>query len=274
MKKLFAIVLALVLAAMTLTVFADTEEKDLLARIQERDTLIVGTEGVWEPWTFHDPDWESKDLETGELTGYDIEIARRIAKHIGVEVEFKEAEWSGLLDGIKAERWDIVCNGVGYTPDRAENYNFSDPYIYSTKYLIVRSDNDTITSLEDVAGLTSANSPSSTYAMLAEEYGATVVYTDAFQDCVQQLQQKRVDFTINSKGSYESYMAAHPDAEIKVAAVLPGDPVAFPVNNTEDTATFLAAVNETIAEMREDGSLSELCLYFHGEDRTSEMPEE
>jgi len=274
MKKLFAIALALVLAAMSLTAIADTEEKDLLARIQERGTMIVGTEGVWEPWTYHDKDWEEKDLETGELTGYDIEIARRIAAHIGVEVEFKEADWSGLLDGVKAGRWDIVCNGVGYTEERAKSYTFSDPYIYSTKYLIVRSDNETITSLDDVAGLKSANSPSSTYAMLAEEYGAEVVYTDAFQDCVQQLQQGRVDFTINSKGSYDAYMAEHPEANIKVAAVLPGDPVAFPVDNTEDTVTFIAAVNETLAEMRADGTLAELCLYFHGEDRTNELPEE
>ena len=273
MKKWIAVVLSLVLAMAMLTV-ATAEEKDLLARIRERGTLVIGTEGVWEPWTYHDPDFEEHELETGELTGLDVEIGRYIAAYIGVEAEFKEAEWSGLLDGVKAGRFDIVCNGVGYTEERAKSYAFSEPYVYSTKYLIVRSDNETITSLEDVAGLTSANSPSSTYAMLAEEYGATVVYTDAFQDCVQQLEQGRVQFTINSQASFDAYMEEHPEANIKVAAVLPGDPVAYPVNNTEDAASLLAAVNEALEQMREDGTLAALSVYFLGEDLTNELPEE
>ncbi|MBO4367089.1 MAG: transporter substrate-binding domain-containing protein [Clostridia bacterium] len=272
LKKWTAVLLAMLLLVSAASAFA--EEGDLLSKIKERGVLIVGTEGVWSPWTFHDPDWETKDLETGELTGFDVEIARRIAAYLGVDVEIKEAEWSGLLAGVKAGRWDIVCNGVGLTEERAKSYSFSDPYIYSEKYLIVRSDNETITSLDDVAGLTSANSPGSTYLLLAQEYGATVIPTDAFQDCVQQLEQGRVDFTINSKASYEDYISQHPEAKIKVAAALPGDPVAFPVDNTEYTASFLAEVNAALAAMREDGSLAELCIFFMGEDLTNELPEE
>ncbi len=272
LKKWTAVLLAMLLLVSAVSVFA--EEGDLLSEIKERGVLIVGTEGTWAPWTFHDPDWEEKELETDELTGFDLEIARRIAAHLGVDIEIKEAEWSGLLAGIKAGRWDIVCNGVGLTAKRAESYNFSDPYLYSAKYLIVRGDNETIKTIDDIKGLKGANSPGSTYYDLGIEYGAEVIPTDAFQDCIQQLEQGRVDYTINSKGSYEDYITKHPEANIKVAEVLPGDPVAFPVDNTEYTASFLAEVNATLAEMREDGSLRELSLFFHGEDKTEELPAE
>ena len=265
MKKLLALTLVLALTVVC-TAFAETESKDLLARIQERGTLIIGTEGNWDPWTYHD--------ENDILTGLDVEIGKRLAAYIGVEAEFAEAEWSGLLDGVKAGRFDIVCNGVGYTATRAEVYSFSTPYVYSGKYLIVRADNEEIATLEDLDGKTTAASPSSTYAMLAEANGATVNYTESFQDCVQQLEQGRVDALINSKASFESYMAAHPEANIKVAAVLPGDPVAFPMDNTEDAASLVEAVNAALEEMRADGSLAELCIQFMGEDLTQEIPAE
>ncbi len=263
MKKLFALILALALLTAS-AALAEAGEPDLLARIQERGTLIIGTEGNWMPWTYHD--------ENDVLTGFDVEIGRRIAAAIGVEADFAESDWDALLDGVKAGRFDIVCNGVGLTAARAEVYAFSDPYVYSSKYLIVRADNEDITSLEDLNGRTTANSPSSTYADLAASYGADVTFASTFQDTIQLLEQGRVDATINSKASYETYIAEHPEANIKVAAVLPGDPVAFPMENTEDAASLVAAVNAVLQEMREDGSLAELCIQFMGEDLTNELP--
>ena len=77
---------------------------DLLAQIQERGTITVAMEGNWAPWGYHD--------ETDALKGYDADLARAIGEKLGVEVEFIEGEWDGLLSGMEAGRYDLVINGV------------------------------------------------------------------------------------------------------------------------------------------------------------------
>ena len=91
MKKIFAVLFALVLLAVSVSAFAEGE-KDLLARIQERGKLIIATEGNWSPWTYHD--------ENDVLTGFDIEIGARIAKGLGVEPEYMETAWDAILAGV------------------------------------------------------------------------------------------------------------------------------------------------------------------------------
>ena len=257
MKKLIAIALTLIFAA---SFAAIAESDDLLARIQARGTIIIATEGVWEPWTYHD--------ENDVLTGLDIEIGKLIAAGLGVEPDFQETAWDSILAGVDSGRFDIACNGVGYTPTRAEKYSFSTPYVYTPKVLVTSGDNEDIKSIEDLAGKTTANSSGSTYAQLAEEYGATVTYVDTLGETVRLLEDGRVDATINSRASIQSYLEEHPDADIKIVQELPGDPVAYPVRKDADTDSLVAAVNEILEAARQDGTLSELSIRFLGEDRT------
>ena len=265
MKKLLALVLALALLTVAAAFAENSEEPDMLARIQERGTLIIGTEGNWSPWTYHDE-------ETDQLTGLDVEIGKLIAEGLGVEADFNEAAWDALLAGLGDEnnegRFDIICNGVGYTEERAEKFSFTDPYVYTHKVVVVRADNEDITSIEDLAGKTTANSASSTYAAIAEEYGATVTYVDTLGETVQMLEQGRVDATINAQVSIEDYMREHPEANIKIVQVLEGDPVAFPIRKSADSESLVAAINQILEEAREDGRLAEISEQFFGLDLT------
>ena len=136
------------------------EAGDLLARIQARGELIIATEGTWAPFTYHD--------ENDELVGYDVEVARLVAEKLGVTATFVEGEFDGLLAGVEGGRYDMVANGVNVTPERAEAYSFSDPYLYDSTVVIVRDDYDEIQSMEDLAGKTTGNTITSTYAILAE----------------------------------------------------------------------------------------------------------
>lgn len=271
MKKVLNIFLS---AAMALTLAAcsdsssapdETEgtektEKTVLDQVMERGYLIIGTEGVWSPWTYHDE-------KTDQLTGFDVEVAREIAAALGVEARFEEADWASLLSGVTAGRFDIVCNGVGYTEERALQYEFSDPYVYTRKVLIVSEENDTIHSFEDLAGKTTANSPSSTYAAIAEEYGAKVEYIDTFGETITLLEQGRIDATINSEVSYLDYMSQHPDAKIKIVAQSEGESVCYPVNKGE--TELCEAVNKALADLRSSGRLAELSEQFFGGDITN-----
>ncbi len=297
MKKLLALVLALALSGAALTACSSSSESsssseqsaeqtassaasseeststaaegselaDILANADGRladilssGTITIATEGDWSPWTYHDE-------KTNKLTGFDVELGNAIAEKLGVTADFQETTWDAILSGVESGRFDIACNGVGYTDERAESYNFSEPYIYTKQVLMVRSDNEDITSFEDLNGKTTANSVGSTYATVAESYGATVTNVDTLDQTLELLLQGRIDATLNAEVSYLDYMNAHPDAEIKVVAKSEGEKVCIPAAK-ENTDSLIKAVNACIQEMRDDGSLAELSeKYFSGD---------
>ena len=259
MKKLISVMLSIALILTAAAAFAG-EGSDALTRIREKGVLVIGTEGNWSPWTYHD--------ENDVLTGLDVEIGKLIAEGLGVEAEFQEAPWDSLLAGVDAGRFDIICNGVGYTEERAKSYSFTTPYVYTNKVVVVAEDNEEIKSVDDLKGKKTANSASSTYAALAEEYGATLVPVDTLGETMDMLQQGRVDATINAQVSIADYLKEHPEAKIKVVQVLAGDPVAYPVGYGDDYKTLVDAINEILENARQDGRLAEISLKFFGVDMT------
>ena len=141
---------------------ADSAAADQLAAIQANGKLVVALEGAWQPWSYHD--------ESDTLVGYDVEVSRAIAEKLGVEPEYVESDWDSLFAGLDAGRYDMVCNGVEVTDERALTYDFTTPYGYIHTALAVKKDNDDIKTFEDLKGKTTANSLASTYMELAESY--------------------------------------------------------------------------------------------------------
>ena len=232
---------------------------DLLAQIKERGSIIVAMEGTWAPWTYHDED--------DNLVGYDVEVAQNIAEKLGVEVEFIEGAWDGLLAGLDAGRYDIMVNGVGVTEERAEKYNFSTPYAYNKIAVIVRGDYDEISSMEDLKGKKTANTISSTYAAQAEAYGATVTGVDDLNQTIELLLSKRIDATLNAEVVFNDYKKEHPEADVKIATYSDQvEEIAIPIRKGDDTVTLLDAVNDALDEMAKDGTLTELSEKYFGMD--------
>ena len=127
--------------------------------------------------------------------------------------------WDGLLAGVDGGRYDSMANGVEITEERAQKYDFSDPYCYIRTAIIVKSDDDSINSFEDLNGKTTANTISSTYATLAESYGAKTTGVDDLNQTIELLLNGRVDATLNAEVTYFDYLKEHPDANIKIAAL-------------------------------------------------------
>ena len=240
---------------------SSTGSGDLLAQIQERGEIVIAMEGTWAPWTYHD--------ESGTLVGFDVEVGQQIAQALGVEATFVEGEWDGLLAGLDAGRYDIMINGVDITEERSDAYDFSEPYAYNRTAVIVSADNTDITSMEDLAGKHTANTISSTYAEVAEGYGAEVTGVDDLNQTFELLLSGRIDATLNAEVTYYDYMEAHPDANIKIACLDPeATQVAIPFRKGEETASLREAVNQALADMRESGALSELSEKYFGTDIT------
>lgn len=232
-----------------------SEEQDLLAKVQEEGTLVVGTEGTYPPFTFHD--------ETGELTGFDVEIAREVASRLGVEAEFLETQWDAMFAGLDAERFDMVANQVGINEERQESYEFSDPYITSTAVLVVPKGSD-IRTFEDLTGRLSAQSLTSNYAETAKSFGAEIEGVEGFSQAIELLNSGRVDATVNDNLTVLDFKKQRPDVDIEI------------VDKAEDAAqsgllfrqgsgAIVEEVNKALAEMIEDGTYEEISNKWFGE---------
>ena len=77
-----------------------SSEKDLYTQVKDSGVLTIGTEGTYPPFTFHD--------DSNKLTGFDVEVAKEVAKRLGVKAEFKETQWDGMFAGLDAKRFDML----------------------------------------------------------------------------------------------------------------------------------------------------------------------
>jgi len=262
-KKMFTFLLAFTLANSVLLAgcgkSATSSNDDLLSQIQAKGKIVFAMEGQWAPWTYHD--------ESGDLVGYDTEVGKAIADKLGVEAEFVEGEWDGLFAGLDAGRYDAIINGVEITDERSEKYDFTTPYAYIKTALVVKRGNDEIKSFEDLKDKKTSNSLGSTYADLAEQYGASVENVDTLSETIDMVLSGRVDATLNAEVSFYDYLKEHPDAEIEIVALTDeASKVSVPLRKTENSASLLEAVNKAIAELSADGTLSELSNKYFGSD--------
>ena len=230
-----------------------------LEKIKQAGEMLIATEGMWAPYTYED--------DNGYLTGYDVEVARAICEKLGVEAHFETGDFDGFLIGLENGVYDSVFNCIDVTEERALKYDFSDPYINSTVVLIVANDNEDIKSFADLQGKTTTNTVTSSYAATAEEYGASVLGANTFQETIDLVLQGRVDATINSQGSFDDYMAVHPDTPLKVVDSFVSY-AAAPLRKGE--TELKDAINKALAELKAEGKLSELSIQFFGEDVTGE----
>ncbi len=238
-----------------------SSKDDLLAEIQSKGKITFAMEGQWAPWTYHD--------ESGDLVGFDTEVGKAIAKKLNVEAEFVEGEWDGLFTGLDTGRYDAIINGVEITEERSQKYDFTTPYAYIKTALVVSGDNNDIKSFEDLKGKKTSNSLGSTYADLAEQYGASVENVDTLPETIDMITSGRVDATLNAEVSFYDYLAEHPDANIKIVDLTKeASNVSVPLRKEESTATLKAAMDKAISELQADGTLTELSNKYFGSDIT------
>lgn len=118
---------------------------DSWERTQNRGQMLVGLCAQYPPF-------ESKNEKTGELEGFDIDLGKALAEKLGVGVKFIDAEWQGLLGGLKKGDYDVLITCMSKSETRGENVNFSDVYYLLPDVIVVRKDDEKIKQKADLKG--------------------------------------------------------------------------------------------------------------------------
>jgi polar amino acid transport system substrate-binding protein len=251
-------------------------EGDLLATICERGTLLVSTDPNYAPQSFLTPE--------GEFEGFDIDVANAIGERLGVDVQFETPSFDAVVAGGWSGRWDISVGSVTVTEPRLEILDFTQAYYYTPAQMSVTDDSG-ITSLDALAGEPICVGLSTTYQQWIEgelslvgspepatpPAGATAFPLGTDQDCAQSIVSGREDFQAFLTSS--TTLQAAIDAGTPLIPV--GDPVFYEAlavavdKSDEDHDALLAALDEIIGSMHEDGSLSDSSMsWFSGLDLT------
>ena len=255
-RLLFAIIaLVFVLAACG---NGDSSKDDSNKSSNNDKTLKVGTEGTYAPFTFHN----KKD----QLTGYDIDVIKAVAKEEGYKIKFNETSWDSMFAGLDAGRFDVIANQVGINDERKEKYQFSDPYTYSSAVLVVRENEKNIKSFDDVKGKKLAQTFTSNYGKLAKDKGAEITKVDGFNQSMDLLLSNRVDGTFNDSLSYLDYTKQKPKAKIKaIKGNAEQNKSGFAFSKKVDSKV-VSDFNDGLKKIKNNGELAKIGKKWFGQD--------
>ncbi len=119
MKKIFYLSLILLLFIGSTTCFA---KESIIEKIQKEGVIRVGM-STFVPWAMKD--------KQGNLTGFEIDVAKKLAQDMGVKIEFVPTAWSGIIPALLTGKFDVIIGGMGITPKRNLKVNFTIPYDFS-----------------------------------------------------------------------------------------------------------------------------------------------
>ena len=245
-NKLTTSIAALLLAGAGLGVRA----ADLLDDVKARGTLRIACEGTYPPFNYKD--------DKGQLDGFDVEIAKALAAKLGVKPEFTTTEWSGILAGLQAGKYDVIVNQVAATDKRREIFDFSEPYVISYPQLIVRA-NETrkLDTPADLKGKKIGVGQGSNYAELAKGIeGAEVRTYPGAPEYLQDLAASRIDAAINDS-LLIPYLRTKTKLPVKAGAMI-GKPESNAIPFRKGNPKFKQALDTALAELKADGSYAKI----------------
>ena len=230
---------------------------NLNASTIKKGELIVATEGTYSPYSFYD--------EKGELVGYDVDIAKAVAKKLNLKIEFLTAPWDAMLAAFDAGKADVVFNQVSINEDRKKKYDMSVPYTMPYPVIVVHKDNNDIKSFADLKGKKDADSATSNWAKVAVKYGAEHVVTDSFAKSMELLISRRVDAVVRDNIVFYDFIKERPNAPVKIAASLDEkDYTAAAVK--KDNAELAEQISNALTELSKEGKLEAISKSYFGKD--------
>jgi cystine transport system permease protein len=217
--------------------------------VKSAGVLRVGTEGVYSPFSYHDP-------ATGQLVGYDVDVARAVADKLGVKVEFVETPWDSIFAALEANRFDVVANEVTINSERKQKYDLSEPYSVGEGVIVTRAYDNSVKSLDDIKGKVAGETATSNWAQVARDHGARVEVVEGFTQAIKLLNQGRVDVVINDSIAVYAYLAETGDTSVKIATTT-GEKSEQGFAARKNSG-LLPDLDKALDELRSDGTLANI----------------
>ena len=286
MRKAVTAAAAVLVLVLTLGVTAcgggDDGGSDLLASIEDKGVLTVSTDPAYPPQS-------ELNEDTGEYEGFDIDVAKEIAKRLDVDIAWEAPAWDTIIAGNWNGRWDISVGSMTITPERAEVLDFTPAYYYTPASFAVHKDNTTITTAEDLSGKQIGVCGGCTYDsylqgnlnIAQDESGAgepiESVVTDPDIKTYDTDSTAIQDLTLGDGRRLDAVISALPTLNAAVDADKPikvvGEPlyyeplaVAIDKSSELDPTSLVDRISEIVQEMHEDGTLKELSEKWYGTD--------
>jgi polar amino acid transport system substrate-binding protein len=254
----------------------DENAGDLLARICSEGVIRVSTDPAYPPQSELNP-------ETGEYEGFDIDVANEIASRLGVRVEWETPKWEVLTAGSWNDRWDMSVGSMTPTNERQQVLEFTEPYSFVPAVVVVPEDSNVSDVTTDLDGATIGVCADCTYQFFLEKTlairgfefefvidGATVRGYDTDTTALQDLVTGRLDAVMTSEPTAQAFIDEGNPARIVGEPVF-GEPlaIAFDKDTKLDNSSLVQAVDEIVADMHADGTLTEFSeTWYDGIDVT------
>ncbi|WJF88920.1 transporter substrate-binding domain-containing protein [Paraburkholderia bonniea] len=239
--------------------------EDLLDQVKQRGTLRVGLEGTYPPFNSKAP--------SGELVGFEVDMAKAIAARLGVKPVFITTEWSGIIAGLQAGKFDTIANQVGINEVRKQSFDFSPPYTYSAAQLVQRKDDTrALTSLEALKGKKLGVGLGTNYMDMAKSVpGIDVKTYPGTPEYLRDLAAGRLDAALADRLMLAYILKTSPMPLRTGALIGPGIPSALPFK--KGNPKFAKALDAAMAELEQDGTFSKISMKWFGIDVTKPTPQ-
>lgn len=265
LKKVFKMFALIALGSVLLAgcggqLASNSSNKTLLDQVKQSGKLKVGIMGTYPPYNFMN--------DKHEIDGFDADIAKEVSKRIGVKAEFVPTEWSGMIEGLQKGKFDVVISQMTITDERKNAMDFSQPYMDNPVNIIVRDDNNTIHSLQDLKGKkvgVGLGTNDETYLRkeVLPKVGdfQIVTYNDAITSLMD-LNTGRIDATINNIYALKPMVDKN---HYKIKAV--GEPIKVDhagIAIRKGNPELLNAIDKALTEMKSDGTYNTIFKKWFG----------
>jgi polar amino acid transport system substrate-binding protein len=253
MKKMAAVMMVLLLTVG----FSRAVKADDLSKVLKSKEIKMAMSGQYPPFNFVD--------EKNQLTGFDVEIGQEIARRIGITAAPLSTAWDGIIAGLLANKYELICGSMAITAERLKSIDFSDPYYRSGAQVFVKKDSS-IKSAKDLEGKKVGVTLGTTFEKWIRENipNVDVRTYKGDPDIILEVSSGRIDALITDK-IVGALAIKDKGAPLQLVGELLYEEkmgIALRQNNPE----LKAAINGALAEMKNDGTYHDLYVKWLGLD--------
>lgn len=236
------------------------ESVNTLEKIQKEGKFIVGLDDSFPPMGFRN------DKE--EIVGFDIDMAREIAKRMKLNVEFKAVEWDGVIGALNNGDIDLIWNGLTITEERKNQIEFSNPYLENKQIIVVNKESK-IESKKDLKGkVIGVQMGSSSYEAFSKDIEALNNVSEVKKypkntEALMDLTAKRIDVVVVDEVVGKYYIAKKP-GQYKVLGEDFGKEQ-YGVGFRKGDTKFKEEIDKTLEQMKKDGNTESISKKWFGE---------